>query len=43
MVATPNFNLMNPMVGISQKYKSFAMMDVIKNLDFKFLPQGFYT
>ena len=43
MVATPNPHLMNPMVGISQKYKSFATMDVIQYLDFKFLPQGFYT
>ena len=37
-VATSNSHVMKPMAGISQKYKSFVVMDVIQNLNFKFLP-----
>ena len=37
-VATCNSHVMKSMAGISQKYKSFVVMDVIQNLNFKFLP-----
>ena len=43
MHATSKSHLMDPIVGISQKYELFAAMDVIQILDSKFLPGGFCT